>query len=180
MARKNQLTASSGWDSEFNVTKEYFDGLWYERYGHPLHDWLVNMAKTPRDLRRLASFLMPSVCEKVGNEIRFFDDKNGQKCKDIMQNLFMGYLEEFGLKIYEKPEVESTYKWHMMDDKQKIGFAKSVWAKRDYVGRFNNPKIPFDDEVKEKLCLVIGAPNPYELCEWLYQNDIDVDALEAK
>lgn len=173
-------------ESSFEKTKRFFDGQWREKFGGALPDWIVNLSKTPDHIRLLACFATPDVCRLEGNKLVFFVRDSGvigsraRQCKQLWEGNFITTLQDVGLSVFQEPE-EKALKWDDMDSRQKMGFAKAIWIKRDFIGREIRglEKIPFESEIQFKICRLAGAPHPNYMKTMLENNSIEIGLLEA-
>lgn len=179
---KNKLIEDTGFDAQKQMeqAKRYFDSLWRQKYDCALHDWVVNIVKTPHQLRLLACFATPEICELKGRHLVFKKNLHGIQAKGLWKSNFITYLQDMGLSIYEEPE-EKPLKWKDMDERKRFGFAKAIWAKRDYIGREirGEPKIHFADHLQETLCRIAEAPSPDDLKKLLESHGVDISLLEV-
>jgi len=171
--------------SSFEQAKCFHDAKWRNRFGHPLHDWIVNISKTHDHIHFFGHFLTPDLCHLEGKTIMFYDDESSpvkiraRQAKQLCRSNLMQVLHDNDIAIYEEPQ-EKSLKWDEMDAQKKIGFAKAIWAKRDFVGREVRglEKIPFEPWVQEMLCRMGGAPHPNSLKLLLEDNSLDIEILE--
>lgn len=161
--------------TDFIDTRRYFDTIWQDRYGFAMHDWLVNGANgDAKELRRMACFLTPDRVYYENGYLIFQDSPLGNQAKQIMAGSFPQTLQAAGLKVHEQ-QPPPAVTWDMMPHNERMGFAKAIWYKRDYVGRGDKPKETFEPYVQEALCRMKQAPNPQELLAFLAENGTIVD-----
>lgn len=160
--------------------RRYFDSIWRQKYDCAMHDWIVNMAKTPQHLRLLACFATPNVCELRGKMLVFEDNLLGRQAQELWKSNFITTLQDLGLSIYKEPE-EKSVSWFDMNDKQKLGFAKAIWIKRDFVGREirGMDKSHFEPQIQSMLCRMANAPEPIAMKNILESAGINIETLGA-
>ncbi len=164
---KNNIEIREG---DTSATKRWFDNHWRDNHGIPLHDWIVNTAENAKEIRAFACFCQPNMMEKYGKVFHFTKTPQGQMAKSMWQNIFYEILTKYGFEIHtEKPDQSNL--WNEMDEKQQLGFAKAIWAKR---GNGHT----FETYLQEMICRIKQSPPPEALKNWLIQNNIDISGLE--
>jgi len=172
MARsKREDDTGSDAQKQMDSAKRYFDSIWRQKYDCAMDDWIVNMSKNPQQLRLLACFATPNVCELRGKMLVFKDNLLARQAKELWQSNFITTLQDLGLSIYKEPPEKPPKKWHEMDDRRKMGFAKAIWMKRGLTH--------FDYSIQSVLCRVSEAPRPEDLKELLKSTGIDIESLVA-
>ena len=166
MAKGKAAECNEG--GELDGAKRFFDSEWKMLFNQPLSEWIINRAKSVHNLRKFACFATPDICKLVGNELHFTGCVKGRQARDLWLGNFITVLHDCGLRVHEPPK-EKSLLWCDMDERQKTGFAKAIWVKRDFIGREQRgmEKTPFEPEIQIRLCRLAGAPSPESLRQML-------------